>query len=367
MSNIPLRQIKLSPTQVDPSLVREAVDAIRKGDRVVLPTETVYGLVALPGDDLSIARLRQTKQRPPEHKLSLHISDRTQLEKFACSPLPYVERLLARFWPGPLTVVLNALDGGTVGLRVPAQPFTQAVIKELGGSIFLSSVNISGEKPLLSADEIAAGFPNIDVIFDAGPPHLGIASTVVRLTGPEPEVLREGILDRNDIAKTIAKTIIFVCSGNTCRSPIAEGAAKSQIAERLNSEVGDLLARRINVESAGVSAFAGLPASQNAIAAAADIGVDLSKHRATPLSVGDISRASAIYCLASHHYQQVKNIAHDQDNKVKLLRKDGADIQDPFGSQLETYQRARDQIVEALSERKSEILALFDIGAEQKG
>ena len=167
------------------ALVRRVVDAIRAGHRVALPTETVYGMAADPTDAAAVERLRAEKGRGPDHQFTVHLANPEGLAALGLEVPPRARRLIDRYWPGPLTLVLPTPDGTTIGVRVPANEFTRAVLAAFDGGLLLTSINRTGEAPLQTPDEIAAS-GHVDLLVDAGPPRLGLASCVVQLDPPGP-------------------------------------------------------------------------------------------------------------------------------------------------------------------------------------
>jgi protein-tyrosine phosphatase len=342
------------------------VDAIVAGKMVVLPTETVYGLVVDPQRPPAVQRLIDLKVRTPQQRFTHHLHDFGQLEDLAKTPPPRVRSFLERFWPGPLTAILNARDDlgdlrpedGTIGIRVPAHDFTRAVIKRLGHSLFMTSVNQAGEEPLAGPDAVAKGFPDVDLLFDAGPPHLGVPSTVVRFVGDTTEVLREGLLTRTEVLVLVAAKVLFVCTGNTCRSPVAEAMARRLLARRLGVGDDDLLARGLLLLSAGAGTLPGMPASPGAVAAMKERDIDLSGHRSQGLLRELVEAADRIYCLAQSHHTAVLRLAPDAADKTLLLHPDDNDIPDPFGAGIEVYRKTADQIEAALTTREQDIIGL---------
>ncbi len=356
--------VRLDLRNADPDAmsraVQRAVQLINHDALVVLPTETVYGVAADPRRASSIARLIELKGRPDAQPFTHHIAAADDVTHFAAPLSRAAQRLATRYWPGPLTLVLPDRDGAEVGLRLPAHAFAQRVIAACGKSLFLTSVNRSGEPALLTPDAIAAGFcDRIDLLCDDGPPPLQLSSTVVRVRTQGIEVLREGILTRDEVLATAAATVLFVCTGNTCRSPMAEVLARKLAAERLGLEPTALINHGLRFVSAGLAAGFGEPASEGALGAAAEVDCNLEGHVAQPVTRELIAQAARVYCMTSSHLARLRNLAPDAGDKLDVLRLDGSDVDDPYGQSLAQYRQARDEIGGTLTARWNEIAALL--------
>lgn len=351
---MPVRRIALAGADRT-ALTTEVVAALRQGRLCVLPTETVYGLAVLPSVATGVAAARALKVRHAEHEFTWHLARAADAEALAQVDDVRVQRLAARYWPGPLTLVLPSRRGLTVGLRVPAHEFTRAVVAAAGEPLWLTSVNRSGEPPLCDADAIERAFgAQLAVLVDDGPSPLGTASTVLRCTGPALEVLREGILARADVLHTAAAHVLFVCTGNTCRSPLAEVMARAAMAQALGIAAGDLAAHGLMFASAGTGTLDGMPASDGSLLVARERGLDLTDHRSTALTRALCARAARIYCLSSSHEAAVLELAPEASDRTSLLRPDGKGIADPYGGPLELYRRAGAEIAAAIDARLAE-------------
>jgi L-threonylcarbamoyladenylate synthase len=187
-----------------------AAAALRAGRLVAFPTETVYGLGAIATDDRAVAAIFAAKGRPRFNPLIVHVQDRAAAGVLATwSEL--AERLAARFWPGPLTLVLPRPQGSpvsllvsagldTIALRAPAHPLARDLLAATGLPIAAPSANPAGEVSPTTAEHVAQALGDrVDIILDGGPCPIGLESTVVDLTGPAPRLLRPGGLVRSRI------------------------------------------------------------------------------------------------------------------------------------------------------------------------
>ncbi len=189
--------------------VDRAVEILRAGGLVALPTETVYGLAADAENELAVRRIFAVKGRPSNHPLIVHIGEIHQLSEWAREVPLAAMQLAAAFWPGPLTLVLprtarasDAVTGGldTVALRVPRHPLTLAVLREFGGGLAAPSANRFGALSPTTAAHVMSELGNdVDLIFDGGACSVGVESTIVDLSTPTPRLLRPGGIPREHI------------------------------------------------------------------------------------------------------------------------------------------------------------------------
>jgi len=196
------------PTEVLPTnkqqALSDAVVLIHYGQVIAAPTDTVYGLVCRFNSSRAIAELYRVKDRLPERALPVLIGDESQLEQVIAAPLPKLaQALIARFWPGPLTLILPALPhlppvltagGATVGVRIPDQPFLRELARQ-AGPLASSSANRSGGPECRTAAAVLAQLDGrIPLLVDGGETAHGQASTVLDLSGATPAILRAGPL-----------------------------------------------------------------------------------------------------------------------------------------------------------------------------
>jgi L-threonylcarbamoyladenylate synthase len=204
--------------------VHRAAQILRAGGLVAFPTETVYGLGADASSATAVARLYAAKGRPAGHPVIVHFSDAGRAFEWA-REVPDAARLLAaRFWPGPLTLILKrsakAQDFVTgaqdsVGLRVPSHPIAQALLREFSGGVAAPSANLFGNVSPTTAQHVRDDFPRqIDLILEGGSSEVGIESTILDLCGGKPVLLRPGRINADEIENAIGEKVVFRTSGS---------------------------------------------------------------------------------------------------------------------------------------------------------
>jgi len=345
------------------AVVTRVRDALARGGLCALPTETVYGLAARADRKEALEALRVLKGRPPELTFTWHVAEREALAPFqALRPLAL--RLAERYWPGPLTLVLRGVPpglehvarGGWTGVRLPAHRAACEVISACDFPLVMTSANRHGEPPLTRAEEVAARFDGaLEVVVDGGPARLGEASGVLALGPGRFEVLREGLLRVEDLRRTAGLAIAFVCTGNTCRSPMAEGLARTLLAERLGVPASGLATFGFELASMGVHAASGAPASGGALEVMAERGLDLRAHRSRPSTPELLARFDRIYALTEGHLAALRaTLPPGRHPPLALLDPAGRDIADPIGGPRQAYQQCLAEIERALRTRLDE-------------
>lgn len=348
------------------ALVERARSALAEGRVCALPTETVYGLAARADRPEALEELRRLKGRPAELTFTWHVAARSALEGFG-ELRALANRLAERYWPGPLTLVLRgtppgletiARDGWT-GVRCPAHPATTAVLAACDFPVVMTSANRHGERPLLEAEAVQRAFgPELALVVDGGKARLGEASAVLRLGAGRFELLREGLLGLDELRRTAGLRIAFVCTGNTCRSPMAEALARRLLGARLGgqqaAEEATLARFGFEVLSMGVHAASGAPASVGTQEALAARGLDSSAHRARQATPEALARLDRIYGLTQGHVEALR-AALPPGRYAPVERLDPRrDIADPIGGGPEVYGRALEEIERAVRARLDE-------------
>lgn len=288
---------------------------IKEGETVAFPTETVYGLGADAWNPSAIKKVFLAKGRPSDNPLIVHLSDRNQVTEFASEIPDSAIKLMDKFWPGPLTIVLkkkpevlDSITAGldTVALRIPNHKLALELISQTG-PLVAPSANKSGRPSPTKAEHVHKDFgPDFPVI-DGGPTEVGLESTVIDLTGKHPEILRPGKIGISEIEIILGQKVL---SSPTVKSvsPKSPGQKYSHYKPQASVKYGDI-------------------------------------------SVGD---KSALYLVQSNRFEQAENVIN-YDGNLELLSRE---LYDRFRqADIEGHKRV---YIESLDDYKDSSPALFD-------
>ena len=241
---------QLSPT------IEEAAEILARGELVAFPTETVYGLGARADDDAAVARIFAAKGRPADHPLIVHVADSTAAERFADHFPAAAKKLMAAFWPGPLTLIVPRKPGlgaaaaagqHSIGLRMPAHPMALALLRAAAArgiaGVAGPSANRFGRVSPTRAEHVRSEFGSSLCVLDGGECEVGIESAIVDCTREPPALLRPGQLARPQIEAVLGGPLAERDSG----SPRAPGTLEAHYAPAaaLRLWAGDALAARV--------------------------------------------------------------------------------------------------------------------------
>jgi L-threonylcarbamoyladenylate synthase len=237
----------------DAAAVHQAATLLAAGELVAFATETVYGLGARADDASAVARIFVAKGRPADHPLIVHVADDAAVDHFASAVPPAARRLMAAFWPGPLTLILPRLAGvagaaaggqDSIGLRLPSHPVAMALLREAARlgvhGVAAPSANRFGRVSPTCAEHVRDEFGDTLTVLDGGPCELGIESTIVDCTCAEPALLRPGQLGRAAIEAVLGLAL----AAPDATSPRASGTLASHYAPAAPVHLFDAVASR---------------------------------------------------------------------------------------------------------------------------
>jgi len=361
---MPPTVIDLRRTEDPRDVVHRAVQALAEGQCVVFPTDTDYVVAASGRCDAAVAGLTKlAAARSDEPLLSLALKSHAEALDWAPRFTPVGQRLARRCWPGPVVMLVPddhrdslvhrlaaptraaAVAAGRLRLRIPGHAFLVDCMRMLPGPVLLAEIGGPADATVVEAagvvDRVGAA---VSLVIDDGRTRYGQPATTIELDGGSFRVVRPGVVAEETLRRFASLMVLFVCTGNTCRSPMAEALFRAMAAERLGCRPEQIERHGVVVASAGLAAWGGGPASEHAVDVMREMGAELAGHESQPLTESLVAEADVILTMTAAHRAAILAQFPEAGGRVSVLATDRRDVVDPVGGSLETYRKCADQI-----------------------
>ncbi len=352
-------------------VIHRAVQALVEGKLVAFPTETVYVLAASGLNSAAVERLARVTAPDAEspdswmvqHRLTLAVKGAEDAYDYAPDMCPLGKRFARRCWPGPIALYVDnqhrdslltqlpAKARGLVdqdrvlGLRVPAHHVIQDVMRLAAGPLVVANAGRGTAMPAVTAQGVIEQFDsNTALVIDDGTTRYRQLPTAVQVTQQQYQVVQNGVVSEQTLKRLSSMLVLFVCTGNTCRSPMAEGVFRQLVAERLGCSPSDVEDQGVRIVSAGTAAMMGSPASREAVQVMRSMDIDIANHESQQLSEQLIKHADWILAMTRSHQHVILNQWPSAADRLRSVCRDGADVHDPVGGSADVYRACAAQI-----------------------
>jgi protein-tyrosine phosphatase len=348
--------------------IHRAVQALVEGKVVALPTETVYVAAASALSQTAVERLLALRGGKLDGPATLAVRSAQDVLDYVPQLPPVGERLARRCWPGPVTLqladaqpesVVQRLPAavrevvapqGQIRVRVPAHELVLSVLRLLAGPLVMIGARRTSDGDTVTAQEVVARLgKQVDLVIDEGRSKFAQRSSIVRVDDAGFEIVRPGVVSEANLKRLASWMVVLVCTGNTCRSPMAEILLRKRLADKLKLKLDQLEDRGIFVMSAGISASPGGRAAAEAIDVMRERKLDLAQHESQPLSDRNVRFADLIITMTRNHRDAI--LAHwpEAESRTHVLSQGRGDVSDPVGGPADLYRRCAEQIDEYLA------------------
>jgi tRNA threonylcarbamoyl adenosine modification protein (Sua5/YciO/YrdC/YwlC family) len=368
---MPPTVIDLRRTEDPRDVVHRAVQALAEGQIVAFPTETDYVITASARHAAATSRLRHVAlSRVDEPDLSLVLKSADEVLDWAPALTPIGRRIARRCWPGPVAMIAaddhpesllhrlpaesraGIVTAGRLRLRIPGHPLLADCLRMLAGPVALAEPCSPDDEPPVTVEEVMARVhEGVALAIDDGRARYAQRVSTIALEGNGFRVVRPGVVAEDTLRRLASLMVLFVCTGNTCRSPMAEALFRTLAAERLGCRPDELEQHGVIIASAGLAAWGGGPASEHAVEVVAASGGDLSAHESQPVTEALVRQADVILTMTAAHRNALLAQFPEAGGRVTMLAPDRRDVIDPIGGTVETYRKCARQIEAHLAAR----------------
>jgi protein-tyrosine phosphatase len=364
--------LQLNGAEDPRDLVHRAVQQLAEGRLVGLPTETQYTVAAFALAKRA-AELAEIGSALRADQPSLALKNQWEALDYLPMMPSLGRKLMRRFWPGPVTLlfdppgdegILRALPAptssmlcrtGRFALRLQTHELVLAIMQLLPAPLVLMGETADAGPTRGPSELVSAVGDRLDLMIDAGPGRYAQPTSLVSVSRERWKVERASIVTERTLARLAGNLYLFVCTGNTCRSPMAEAIFRRLLAERLRCSEDDLVDKGYIVASAGMSAGLGSPPSPESVEILRDRGIDLRGHESQPVTGQLVAQADWIFTMTRGHRDYLLRDFPEAAERVRLLSREGQDVIDPIGAGIEEYRRCAAQIEQCLGPILAEI------------
>jgi protein-tyrosine-phosphatase/tRNA A37 threonylcarbamoyladenosine synthetase subunit TsaC/SUA5/YrdC len=338
-------------------IVHITVQSLVEGKLVAVPAETAYHVLASGLNPVAVEQLMQLPGRAPQRPPCIFLRSSQESLDYSPKMSMVANRIVQRGWPGPLVLQLPIAEPSSLAAQLPSSVRQSLVVDDQ----FLSQRVAAHQAimqtmrlmpgplvaaPLVDADGHAActrqqveslAGKGVALIVDDGPTHFGGFATALRIEGNRCSVVSAGVLDQSALTRLGQLTVLLVCTGNTCRSPMAEAILRRMLTERFASQFAEGNPPPAVAISAGLSAFPGGPASPEAIEVMKQRGLSLVHHQSRAVSDRLIGQADLVLTMTKSHRNAIVQRWPHLASKTYLLSNSRGDVSDPFGGPESVY------------------------------
>ncbi|MGD9898688.1 MAG: L-threonylcarbamoyladenylate synthase [Calditrichaceae bacterium] len=386
-----MEYFKINPEKPDKKAIEKAIEVLGNGGIIAYPTDTLYGLGIDVTNDKAVHKLYLLKQRDLKLPVSLMVNSLDKMEELVgILPIELYSHL-NKILPGKVTALIKNAEQVTlpifeyleknknlpekIGFRIPDHPVCHALTTGFENPVSTTSANISGKGNVFSIKDVIAQFGNkLDLILDAGELEHSEGSTIVDFTKDPYLIVRQGDLSASQLEKILPDltwrkkrdifTITFVCSGNICRSPMAEGILK-HILSRTKYK------KWIRVRSAGTLMIPVSDAHEFAIDVMKEKNIEIAKHRSSVINSAIMAESDLVIAMAYNHYKYLRENFPGHKEKVVLIKQwhrenrlTNPSIADPIGHDIEFFNITYTEIYREIKRILPHILKQIEVFAD---
>jgi protein-tyrosine phosphatase len=352
-------------------VIHRSVQLLADGAIIALPTESGYVLAVHLLNADAVQRLVSLAPTAEPFSRQLALKSAEEVRDYVLNLSRMGSKLTRRYWPGPVAIVLPVeqhqglleavssatrsvvIDAGRCGFRVPADDVFREVLRLSQAPLVLATEHESNSQSAIArqASDITDLYGDeVALVVDNGPSRYDQPAPIVEIENERWKCIKPGIVNETTLGRLASEVYLFVCTGNTCRSPMAEGWFRKLLSQRLKCREDDLVDHGYLVTSAGLAAANGAPASPESVSVTAEHDVDLHGHESRPLTDQMLSQADHIYTMTRGHRDSILSIRPDLADTVSVLSPDGSDVPDPIGFGLDEYQNCEQKIKQSVRE-----------------